>query len=381
MIYDFLKPVSNDIIEFVNTLPNHSIGKNTVFHTEDSFPELEGFSFALITVNETRGNNPSKKELDFTFIRQQFYSLFPGNWNSKLVDLGQIEAGNSVEDTYFLLKNVIADLLRNKIIPLVLGGSQDLTYAIYRGYDALEQMVNFVSIDSKIDVVSDMVNPSESFISRIIMEEPNNLYNFCNIGYQTYYNSQEEIDLIDKMYFEAYRLGEVVNNIQITEPILRDADVVSLDLNAIKSSDLGSFTKYNPNGFDGREICALARYSGISDRVSSFGIFNINNDFKESLLIAQILWYFCEGFNFRMNEYPYISKISYFKYIVPLEEQELIFYKSDRSDRWWIETEVFGDDLSSERKVLFPCSYSDYEMALSQVIPERWWRAVKKQLM
>ncbi|RRJ93129.1 arginase [Paenimyroides tangerinum] len=381
MIYDFLKPVSNDIIEFVNALPNHSIGRNTVFHTEDFFPELEGFSFALITVNEIRGNNQPKIDLDFSYIRQQFYSLFPGNWNSKLVDLGQIEAGNSVEDTYFLLKNVVTDLLKNKVIPLVLGGSQDLTYAIYRGYDVLEQMVNFVSIDSKIDVVSDMVNPSESFISRIIMEEPNNLYNFSNIGYQTYYNSQEEIDLIDKMYFEAYRLGEVVNNLQITEPILRDADVVSLDLNSIKSADSGSFSKYNPNGFDGREICALARYSGISDRVSSFGIFNIDNDFKESLLIAQILWYFCEGFNYRMNEYPYISKISYFKYIVPLEEQELIFYKSDRSDRWWIETEVFGDDLSAERKVLFPCSYSDYELALSNIIPERWWRAIKKQLV
>ena len=245
---------------------------------------------------------------------------------------------------------------------------------MYRGYDVLEQMVNFVSIDSKIDVVSDMVNPSESFISRIIMEEPNNLSNFSNIGYQTYYNSQEEIDLVDKMYFEVYRLGEVVNNLQITEPILRDADIVSLDLNSIKSADLGSFSRYNPNGFDGREICVLSRYSGISDKVSSFGVFNINNDSRESLLIAQIIWYFCEGFNFRMNEYPYISKNSYYKYIVPLEDQELVFYKSDRSERWWIETEVFTTDLNSDRKILFPCSYTDYEMALSNVIPERWWR-------
>jgi len=381
MIYEFLKPVSNEVIDFVNTLPNHSIGKNTVFHTEDFFPELEGFSMALISVNDTRGDNQEKVPLDFSHIRRDFYSLFPGNWNSKLVDLGQIEAGNTIEDTYFLLKNVIADLIKSKIIPIVIGGSQDLTYAIYRGYDALEQMVNFVSIDSKIDVVSDMVNPSESFISRIIMEEPNNLQNFSNIGYQIYYNSQEEIDLIEKMYFEAYRLGEVANNLPLAEPILRDADIVSLDLNCIKSSDLGSYKKFNPNGFDGREICALARYSGISDRVSSFGIFNINNDFDESLLIAQILWYFCEGFNFRMNEYPYISKISYYKYIVPLEEQELIFYKSDRSDRWWIEIEMISTDLESNRKTLFPCSYYDYEQSLQNILPERWWRAVKKQLV
>jgi len=381
MIYEFLKPVSSEIIEFIGDLPSHSLGKKTVFHTEDFFPELKDFSMALLTVNEVRGDNQENKNLDFSHIRKQFYSLFPGNWTSTLVDLGQIDAGNTVDDTYFLLKSVVSELLKNKILPIVIGGSQDLTYAIYRGYDVLEQMVNFVSIDSKIDMVSDVVNPSESFISKIIMDEPNNLYNFSNIGYQTYYNSQEEIDLIQKMFFEAYRLGEVVNNISLTEAILRDADLVSLDLNSVKSSDLGSFSRFNPNGFDGREICALSRYAGISDKVSTFGIFNINNDFQESLLIAQIIWYFCEGFNFRMNEYPYISKISYFKYIVPLEEQELIFYKSDKSDRWWIEIEVVADSLLNERKVLFPCSYTDYELALQNIVPERWWRAMQKQFV
>lgn len=381
MIYEFLKPVSNEIIEFVENLPSHSLGKKTSFHTADVFPDLAGFSIAIVSVNDTRGDNQEKIDLDFSQIRKQFYSLFPGNWTSSIVDLGQIEAGNNIEDTYFLLKNVVTDLLKNKIISIVLGGSQDLTYALYRGYDVLEQMVNLVTIDSKIDVVSDMINPSESFISRIIMEAPNNLYNFSNIGYQTYYNSQEEIDLIEKMYFEAYRLGEIINNLPLSEPILRDADIVSLDLHSIKSSDLGNFTNYNPNGFDGREICALARYSGISDKVSSFGVFNISNDSNESLLIAQILWYFVEGFNFRMNEYPYISKKSYFKYIVPLEEQELIFYKSDKSDRWWIEIEVYNENLNNERKNLFPCSYTDYQQALNSIVPERWWRTIKKQLV
>jgi hypothetical protein len=53
----------------------------------------------------------------------------------------------------------------------------------------------------------------------MIIKEPNNLFNYSNIGYQTYYNSQEEIDLIEKLYFDAYRLGEVCNNITIAEPV------------------------------------------------------------------------------------------------------------------------------------------------------------------
>ena len=54
---------------------------------------------------------------------------------------------------------------------------------------------------------------SEFFLSKIIIEEPNNLFNFSTIGYQTYYNSQEEIDLIEKLYFDAYRLGKYLKNL------------------------------------------------------------------------------------------------------------------------------------------------------------------------
>jgi hypothetical protein len=215
------------------------------------------------------------------------------------------------------------------------------------------------------------------------MEEPNNLFNFSNMGYQTYFNSQEEIDLIDSLYFEAYRVGEIANNIKLAEPVLRDADVVSIDMNAIKSGDSGNLEFFNPNGFNGREICALSRYAGLSDRVSSFGIFNYNNSQTEALLIAQILWYFVEGVNFRSGEYPFVDKESYFKYIVPIEGYEdLIFYKSDLTERWWIEV-PFGFNVNEKliKKIMLPCAYEDYEMAISQQLPDRWWRTFKKNLM
>jgi hypothetical protein len=32
--------------------------------------------------------------------------------------------------------------------------------------------------------------------------------------------TQEEIDLIEKLFFDAYRLGEVSNTISISEPVL-----------------------------------------------------------------------------------------------------------------------------------------------------------------
>ncbi len=376
-MYEILKPIPGSLELFIENLPKHSIGKTINIHTENAFPELENVHLALITVNENRGSSGAANQAGFTDFRKNFYKLFPGNWTKKIVDLGTIEAGATLQDTYFAVKTIVADLLKKNIVPIVLGGSQDLTYGMYRGYDTLEQNVNLVCIDNKIDVITDVENPSENFMTHIIMDTPTNLYNFSVLGYQTYFNSQEEIDLIDKMYFEAYRLGEIINDVKIAEPVLRDADIVSLDIHAIKSADLGFFSEFCPNGFDGREVCALARYAGLSDRVSSFGVFNIDNISQKSLLITQILWYFVEGYNYRMNEYPYISKSEYLKYIVPLEEQELIFFKSDISDRWWIEINSLEDE---NRKVLFPCSYDDYKQSLQNIVPERWWRANKKLL-
>jgi len=377
MMYEILKPVSSGLEQYIKELSKNALGRIMEVHTSGSLPELDNVQLALITVNESRGNANMGEVPDFEQFRKNLYQLFPGNWTSKMADLGTIEAGDTMEDTYTAVKMLVEDLLQRNILPVIIGGSQDLTYGMYRGYDRQEQNVNLVCVDNKIDIVADVENPSETFMTRIIMESPANLHNFSTVGYQTYFNSQEEIDLIDKMYFESYRLGEIIANVKVAEPVFRDADIVSFDINAIKSSDLGFFFHFNPNGFDGREICALARYAGLSDRVSSFGIFNIDNVSEKSLLITQILWYFVEGFNFRMNEYPYVSKSTYLKYIVPLEEQELVFYKSDVSERWWIEIGSLEDE---GRKTLFPCSEDDYRQALQNIIPERWWRANKKLL-
>ena len=383
MEFDFLSPVDNEILEYTNGLSSQHMGSKIAFHTDKDFPDLDKIKIAIIGVPENRGDNSSFEEANLDFIRKEFYGLFPGNWQSSIADLGDILPGNSIEDTFFALQKVVSRLLKKEIIPIIIGGSQDLIYPLYRAYDTLEQMVNLVSIDSKFDFGKQEDRFStNSYMSKIIVDEPNNLFNYCNIGYQTYFNSQEEIDLIEKLYFDCYRLGEITNNIALAEPVLRDADLVNIDLNSVKSSDSGNFTNFIPNGFNGKEICSLARYAGISDKVSCFSVFNHNNSRQESVLIAQIIWYFIEGFNFRSNEYPFGVKELYSKYIVPLEEQELVFYKSNKTERWWIEIPFFSTTHNKMKKnTLLPCSHDEYLIACNQEIPERWWKAQRKNIV
>jgi arginase family enzyme len=380
MEFDFLSPLDPEILNFIDGLSPQQLGSKLVLHTNEEFPESNKVSLGIIGVLENSGNKEGITQINLVATRKELYSMYPGNWDATIADYGDILAGNSTEDTFFALRKIVVRLIKNKIIPIVIGGSQDLTYALYRAYDDLEQMVNLVAIDSKFDFgKEDEPISVNSYLTKIIIEEPNNLFNYCNIGYQTYYNSQEEIDLIQKLFFDAYRLGEISNNIAIAEPVFRDADIVSVDMNSVKSADSGNLYNFNPNGFNGKEICTLTRYAGISDKVTSFGIFNHNDSKKEAPLLAQIVWYFIEGFHYRSNEYPFGSKDKYLKYIVPLEEEELVFYKSDKTDRWWIEIPFESNRNNKlKRNTLLPCSYEEYLLACNQELPERWWKAQRK---
>ena len=382
MAFDLLQPVSEEVVQFTEGLSKQALGKKIVIHTDDEFPNLDNISIAIITVNEYRGLEVDNQDGDFVAFRKYLYSLFPGNWNLSIADLGTIQQGASIEDSYFLVKTISEELIRKKITPIIIGGSQDLTYPLYRAYDNLDQMVNLTVVDNAFDFAKENGLPYNSYLSRIVVEEPCNLFNYANIGYQTYFNSQEEIDLVEKLFFEAYRLGEVSNNITLAEPVFRDTDLVSFDLGSVESSYSGNNQQFNPNGFSGKEICSLARYAGISDKVSSFGIFNFDNSIKEVSLVAQVLWYFLEGYEFRSNEYPFGSKENYFKYIVLIDDEELIFYKSDKTDRWWIEIPfVVSENNKLKRNTLLPCTHQDYLAACEQERPERWWKAQRRNLL
>ena len=190
---------------------------------------------------------------------------------------------------------------------------------------------------------------------------------------------------MEKLYFEAYRLGELSKNIQYVEPILRDANVVTLDLKSVRSSEVSSKQKFSPNGFSGKEICAISRYAGISNKVSSFGIYEYIpsvEDEATEMLIAQILWYFIEGVNCRTVDNNFHDTEDFQKYTVLIDDQELIFLKSLKSSRWWVEIPFLKNSNNKlEDHSLLPCMHQDYIDASKGVIPERWYKAQKKNII
>ncbi|ARV10320.1 arginase [Winogradskyella sp. PC-19] len=385
MNFNFLSPVSDSVLAHSELLSQQTIGRKIKIHSEQNgLPDLDKVQLALIGVKENRNDvNYIGSELNFDDIRKTFYSLFPGNWHTIIADLGDIEPGESTEDSYFALRTIVELLVEKKIIPIIIGGSQDLTYANYRAYDNLQPMVNIVNVDTNFDL-GDSSQPikNNSYFGKIILEEPYNLFNYSTIGYQTYFNSQEEIDLMERLYFEAYRLGEISNTINSVEPVMRDAHIVTVDLKSVRAAEVGERLKFTPNGLDGKEICAITRYAGISNKVSSFGIYEYHyapKDTITAMLVAQMIWYFVEGVNCRVKDDDFINSDNYLKYNVLIENEELIFFKSVKTGRWWIEIPFLANVNNKLKKhTLLPCAHEDYVAATEGKIPERWYKAYRK---
>jgi arginase family enzyme len=364
--------------------------KISAYTKKNAFPDLENIDLAIIGVKEDRysiNNFGCDKAPDI--VRKKLYQLFPCNNHCKIADLGNIVKGNKVEDTYFALIEVLAFLIKRNIIPIIIGGSQDLSFANYRAYEKIGQIINIASIDSRFDLGdTDSEISSQSYLSKIILHQPNFLFNFTNIGYQSYFVDIEAIDLMNKLYFDVYRLGVIKKEMEYVEPLLRNADMVSVDISSVRQPDAPGNRNVSPNGFNGEEICQITRYAGLSDKITSIGFYEINpemdNNDQTSHLAAQMIWYFIEGFYNRKHDFPYKEKKSYKKYYVSIKDNthEIIFYKSKKSDRWWMEVPCPSSELKAkyERHYLVPCSYSDYQKALEDDVPERWWQVYKKMM-
>jgi hypothetical protein len=83
----------------------------------------------------------------------------------------------------------------------------------------------------------------------------------------------------------------------------------------------------------------------------------------------------------RKGDFPKGDYERYTRYSVLMDDtgDELIFYKSTLTDRWWMDVPYpAGSAERYERHHLVPCSYEDYETALNQEVPNRWWKTFQK---
>jgi len=354
------------------------------FHGE-RFPDLKGLQIAIIGLSENRGMAKGESiERSASEIRDKLFHLKKGHGLYKIADLGDLKRGNTLQESIQIMATVGEFLIKKQILPLFIGGSHDLDLGQYLSYQNLEKLVSMVTVDAKVDMEEEGM-PFENHSQEIILHQPNFLFNYSHVGYQSFLVDKDLTGVMEKLYFDHIRLGHLRGNFKELEPIIRNADLLSFDVCAIQSSDAPGAADAQPFGLSGEEACQISKFAGMNEKLSSFGIFGYQPYFDDSrnktaAVISTMVWYFVEGFYDRKDTLSFKGN-DYVKYTVSLDlkPSTLTFYKSKRSEKWWLEI-PHQDQDKFDRNTIIPCSYQDYQMAQSGEIPERWINAQLKLL-
>ena len=400
----FFQPVDPELYQ---TIEAHNSFFRSITAYTDTFPDYETADIALVGITENRGtdNNPGVDEAADA-VRKALYSLKKGTGAYDIVDLGNLVNGHSLEETYTRVREVCSMLMAHNTFPLLIGGSHDLDYGQYLAYENLDRLVNLVSVDAYIDIQThreqhDEGSQSRNHLHYILTHEKNYLLNYSHIAYQSYLVDRQAPTLLERFYFDTYRLGMATQNISMLEPVARNADMLSFDISAIKRGDAPGNARAQPFGLTGQEACQLCWYAGHSERLSSAGFFEYNPKEDDAhgttaSVVATMVWYLIEGYYHRTYEEDFESH-DFVKYVVPMVStpEQITFYKAKKSEKWWMEVpgmDMPGMDMPSmdmpsthatlleSRRSIVPCDPSDYHWALQGELPDRWIQAHAKYL-
>lgn len=369
----FFSPISEEVL----STAENTFGFQVTAFTED-IPNWEDANLVIVGIPEYRGKN-QENNASLDAIRKSFYQLKNNLEGITIADLGNLNPGPTLEDTYLRLQEVIAFILQQNCLPILIGGSHDLTYGHYLGHVAAEQHVHLVNIDSQLDLgIVDTENTEYSFLEKIFVHKPNHLFGYTHLGYHSFQTDEDEITTLNNLGFDCIRVGDLKGKITEAEPYIRAADFVSFDIQAVRAGD--SPVSNSPFGFSSEEACQMAWYAGQNNQLHSLGLYGYNEvedqKGRSAAILATMIWYFIEGYYCRQGEKNVLDS-HYTKYLVSFDSEEINFYKDNISDKWWMEVKT---DASNKlvRNTLVPCSYADYQEAMQGKIPERWMQAQNK---
>jgi arginase family enzyme len=313
-------------------------------------------SIILLFVSDYRGAKGHAEGQDFTGIRKEFYKLSQLDFEIPIVDLGDLISGKSVQDSHYILQEVLSACHHRRAIPVIIGGSNDFAFSLFSALNLHLNHINYTQISNIISLKQGEVINEYTFLGKILGSKNFSIKNYHHLGYQKHLNETDSVRLIKEVEFDIVRLAEMMNSTEKTEPFFRKADLVTINCDAIESFTEPFSINPQVNGLNRREICAYMKEIGLSENLKSVGIFNYNiysgNQLNHQLL-AQMIWYLVEGINIQRS-HP--KERHYEVFYVLVDDRQYAFKRDTFSNLWY-----FGDDENIENCI--PCSRKDFEEA------------------
>ena len=374
----YFEPVDfSGIAKSANHGWKYSLGKVIEKSTSNfTVSKIKKIDIAIVGIPFDNGSWNTGVAISPNIIRTELYSLAMPDSKINIVDFGNLKKSESNKGTYLAVRDIIDYLNELGIVSILLGGSQDISFGVAEAFKGKDQFT-MTLLDAVLDIkLGKEPFNSSNFLTRVFANNPD-IFEFNIIGYQSHMVSNILFSKIECLY-QKLRLGQLKENLNQAEPVLRNTDFVSFDFGAIKSSEIGGSRQNNPNGLLSQEACQLAKFAGFSNKVKVFGLFEVELEKSTGKLAerlaAQIIWYFIEGYLYRPDQFiPESSDNTKYKVEVKGIEKPIVFYKCEKTERWWLEILTIND-----RKIFLACSKKDYEQASSNEIPELWLKYIQK---
>lgn len=365
MIENWLKPSR---IQFQQEQVSEGMEKfgQRISRYESDVPELDEVSLAIIGIGD--------KEADA--VRRELYQTSFPFGTLKVADLGNARKAQGD----FIIP-LLQELMAGNICPVLIGQEDDLALSQFKAHNTFQPSVNLLCVQEAIPFHPKLETAAGCYLNSILNNK-NQLFHFSVLGCQSHFVDEATFAELESRGFDCIRLGKARASLPELEPYIRDADLVSLHLSALKSTEAPGVAAPYPSGFFCEEACQISRYAGMSDKLSSIGFYGFKAEFDQrgqtAQVLAQMIWYFIDGFFNRKRDFP-ASMDDLVEYIVDIKghDYQLTFWKSNKTGRWWLQVPV-KTKQNLERHRLIPCSYNDYLLSLKGELPSRLFDAFKR---
>jgi hypothetical protein len=333
----------------------------------DSFPDLAPADIALFTIGVSDKG---------VAIREALYALQTRDIPFQLADLGHFPL--TAQQGKKQLSDVSNTIFEENITPIFIAQSPLPQQSIYNSLRSRQHWLNLTHVNESIPLET---QGQGNYLNKMILETQSPPLHYSHLAYQNYYVPLTILKALEEHYYDHYRLGALRDNFHQVEAVLRGTHLLSFSLQALRQSEAPACATPSPNGLYAEEACQIARYAGLSHRLKGWGLVDYlsQNDSRQQTaqLLAQMIWYFVEGYYHRQHETPLSDKSHYVKYNVNLEQEghELVFWKSKKSGRWWMEVPFPTHQKGSH---IMPCTYEDYQLAHDGKLPERWLKTYQR---
>lgn len=237
-------------------------------------------------------------------IRRMLYKLTPYDIASRrsithgmIRDLGNIHCGGALEDIHERVIEVVCEVCRAGVIPIVLGGGHDITYASATGVASVFGRLGMINVDAHLDLRPARPRRNSGTSFRMLVEEDSiHPPAFVEFGIQGYVNAKAHADWLREhkghiVPLDQIRSGDfashLANALQIATADERPL-YGTLDIDGVRASEAPGVSAPLPDGFSAAELLGIASALGGRKEIVGLDIVEVNPRFDRDGATARL---------------------------------------------------------------------------------------------